>query len=722
NGKQIEKPGESVEWSDDGLKAVVDPIEWFSATAPNGCAIVNHAEESLIAGVDFTKTGAATVLATVTVRLVDGEEYFRRRHKGFEDEFEEPVFSFPFVRADLWAVTVSEMRNLKGIFPEKAITGIESTFKVYSFDFDFQNKGYSYSSQAEQPLAINLEPALKGGTPVKSTGVSFVWSAKENDEDSVKDENVFKFIPEKDGQYQVSFTSYLDFDSKDKFSLGEKQYNPLSVPFDSLIHGSVDPSSFTLSLGRTQELTCKVWSDDTPQLLLTNAEDQTLTVLNGAYEVDILKVEWTGNANSSKQIVEASTYNFVAMTPGITKGAAIVDFAVSEIIGDQKHEVRGDLQKRFEFIAQVNDLEVKILANGKPINDQEFYQGQKIDLSYAVSFPDQEMGLRGVKWSFEGGLPLSKIEYNKLSDVSAEANVLYDYKVLPLKKEELNEQKLEIFLFDYNPDKNAIVGTFSYSIINEQPREKGFVIYYSKVAVEGFKSENSLDDIQIFEVTPATSAIGFPITDDSAPGAFEAQAAFNNETSMDYIVGGFQLVKVEAIRSFIDSEDHVCKQFLKTINTSASYSTAAEFWLDGLYPGQTEYFNETAYSNSITDFFKIIQDNPRLPLTKEIVIDGVEYQAATFTAKITFQTFLFAKPKDKNFSYHSFVIPLHTYESGWETTASYDKKTNKWSKLDGQAYRFKEIDLPILKWNNLALGSASGDNQSPIWRDLKNEQ
>lgn len=716
NGTEIQKPGEAVAWQNNSTKIIIDSIAWELVTEPDKCAAIIPVPQTLKASCEFENAGAATTLATITVRIIGAKKLFDKKHKGFNDKFEEQVFELPVTRADIWAVTVGEIRNLKGIFPEKAVTGIERTFKVNSFDIDVFNTEYSYNSQFAS-TSISLDPALPGENPVKSTSISFKWFAKEDDEDSAKNENVFKFIPEKDGQYQISFVPILHFDSNDDLSLGEKKLPLSSVPFDSLVFGYVDPASFTLNLGYTQKLSCKVWSDDISQPPPTNAKDQTLTILNGAYKVDILKVEWTENANSSKQLVEASNYNFVAKIPGIIKGAAIVYFAVSETIGDQKTVEKGDLQKRFEFLAQVKEPEVEILANGKTINDQEFYQGQKVDLTYKVSLPDQEMGLRGVKWSFEGELPLSEIKYNELTDVGPGENILYDYKVEPLKEGGLDQQELKIFLFDYNPANNAIVGTFSYSIINEQPREKGFVIPYSKVMVEEFKPENSLDDIQIFEVASATWSIGFPITNDSTPGAFEAEAAFNNKTSTLHVVGGFQLVRIDAVRSFVDSENHVRKQFLKSINESASFSTAAEFWLDKWYPAQTPYFNLSARPNDKTPFFDIISDNPRLPLTKDIIFDGVTYQATTFTAKITFHTFLFAKPDDKEISYHSFIVPLQTYESAWEATASYDKKTDKWVKLAGQVHRFKEIDLPILEWKNLALGG--GDNQSPKWRDLK---
>lgn len=712
----VEAPGKEFYWADK-TKAIIDPVQWAAVSVPENCADLDSDPQSFKAECEFNAAGAATVLATVTLRIVGAEALFKKAHKGFKDKFEEQVFEFTVTRADLWAVTVGEIRNLKGIFPEKAVTGIERTFKVNSFDIDIFNTKYSYNSQFAS-TSISLEPALSGENPVKSTSVSFKWFAKEDDEESAKNENVFKFIPEKDGNYQVSFIPYLKFDSNDELSLGEKKLPLLSVPFDSLVFGSVDPASFTLNLGDTQKLSCKVWSYDTSQPPPTNAKDQPLTILNGAYEVYILKVEWTENANSSKQLVEASTYNFVAKIPGITKGAAIVYFAVSETIGDQKMFVKGDLQKRFEFLAQVKGPEVEILANGKPINDQEFYQGQRVNLTYKVSLPDQEMGLRSVKWSFEGELPLSKIE-TKSDDLSNGDYLLYAYKVLPLKEEELEHQELEILLFDYNPDKNVVVGTFSYAIANEQPREKGFVIPYSKILVEGFKPKNSLDDIQIFEVTSGTWAIGFPITNDPTPGAFEAEAAFNNKTSIWHIVGGFQLVRIDATRSFVDSEDHVRKQFLKSINESADFSTEAEFWLDKWYPAQTMYFNELVLPHDKTTFFKVIQDNPRLPLEKELSFDGVKYQAATFTVEIIFHTFLFAKPKDDDYSFESFIIPLQTYESSWKATAYFDKKTDKWSKLDDNIRRFEKIDLPILEWKNLAIGKGTEPDPSPDWRDLE---
>ncbi|MGM0601218.1 MAG: hypothetical protein ACQETH_15520, partial [Candidatus Rifleibacteriota bacterium] len=394
----------------------------------------------------------------------------------------------------------------------------------------------------------------------------------------------------------------------------------------------------------------------------------------------------------------------------------IVVFSVLEVTGDQKMVVKGDLQKRFEFLAQVKEPEVEILANGKPINDQEFYQGQKVDLTYKVSLPDQGMGLRGVKWSFEGDLPLSKIKYNDL--IKKSENLLFDYKVVPLKENDLEQPLLEIFLFDYVPNKSAVVGTFSFAIANEQPREKGFTITYSKVRVEDFKPVESAKEVSVIEVSEGKWAIGFPYMNGSgSPPVFEAEASFKNETSIEYIVGGFQLVKVEAIRSFINEEKHVRKQFFKTIDESMPYSNEAEFWLDTYYPAQYKGHNNSKISGHETSkYFTALKDNPQIPLDNTLPWDTT-YHAATFTVNMTFQAYLFAKPFDGNYSYHSFVIPFQAYEASWSATASYDITTDKWTKISDHIQTLTPINLPILEWPYLARGGID-----PEWRFFNEDE
>jgi hypothetical protein len=235
--------------------------------------------------------------------------------------------------------------------------------------------------------------------------------------------------------------------------------------------------------------------------------------------------------------------------------------------------------------------------------------------------------------------------------------------------------------------------------------------------LEGVKPIDSANKVSVIEVAKGKWAIGFPYMNGAgSPPVFEAEASFKNETSIEYVVGGFQLIKVEAIRSFIDKENHVRKQFMKTIDEAKPYSTNAEFWLDTLYPGQLPGHNNTTVSgHETTEYFTALKDNPQIPLDKTFPWDET-YHAATFTVNMTFKTFLFAKPNDEDYSYSSFIIPFQAYETSWTATASYDLTTDKWTKISDQIQPLTKIELPTLEWSNLARGGAY---PKPNWRDLK---
>jgi len=259
NGKQIEKPGESVEWSDDGLKAVADPIEWFSATAPNGCAIVNHDEDNLTANVNFADAGAATVLATITVRLTDGEEYFRRRHKGFKDEFEEPIFTFPAVRADLWAVSAGKIENIEGHIPRYAITNTYRTWQIDSFSFEFNNNRHFWNTTNGIKPDLLLKPAI-GGIPSPTGTMLFNWNADgdtpppQPPNPTARDERRFIFQPDADGNYTIKLITQIDFAIPDKLNLPEIPFSLESLPFEKFIDAKITPISFLIMTDESQLL------------------------------------------------------------------------------------------------------------------------------------------------------------------------------------------------------------------------------------------------------------------------------------------------------------------------------------------------------------------------------------------------------------------------------------------------------------------------------------
>jgi len=430
NGKKVEKPGKPVEWGDDGLKAVVDPIEWFSATAPNGCATANHDEDSLAASIGFTDAGAATVLATVTVRLTDGEEYFRRRHKGFEDEFEEPIFTFPAVRADLWAITAGPIKNIAGRFPQTAIAAAYRTYQLASFSFDLaciDQKNYAFNKDTGLQQ-IALDPALPGIDPIKTSNIEFKWKA-ESITSSIQQEQElptrFVIKPAEPCTYNVTLEAFLNFSGSSPIKLGEAKTTAEAVSLFSLIETSVEPSSFTMTLGETRKLKYLVRSLEAPPpspppvittLQSGSADKSFLYLMNENFILEIQNVVWSDNEkqesattlNSTKETIESEPYEFKAQQIGQGKGRAEGQLLVKENIPDSKDSI---LSANSEWFWKIEAFFLKI-KNLNAQNGEDPFAVSSLGATtkfqaVAVSEDNTEIGPVSVKWDLEGGDVLS---------------------------------------------------------------------------------------------------------------------------------------------------------------------------------------------------------------------------------------------------------------------------------------------------------------------------
>ncbi|KAF1079496.1 MAG: hypothetical protein GQF41_4054, partial [Candidatus Rifleibacterium amylolyticum] len=342
NGKQIEKPGESVEWSDDGLKAVVDPIEWFSATAPNGCAIVNHDEDNLTANVNFADAGAATVLATITVRLTDGEEYFRRRHKGFEDEFEEPIFSFPAVRADLWAMK-QEWASFSGKFPNKAIMGTQRLFHLENGMVKINSEPYTWLTDGIFEKAFEIAPALSGAALLKANRIAVEWFAPENQTSSD-----FSFKPQflLDKKTEITLKASIDFGSGNNLKPGEKKYEVSISPLSDVIESAV--KAIPISVTINQPSAVGLFFGPEGSALTTQDE---LLAWGGEYQVKLGNVTWLVGSGGLPGVVISPTeanFSFVREHPGeytVYARPAFEVKAVDEDVGPTRIQLEANPSK-----------------------------------------------------------------------------------------------------------------------------------------------------------------------------------------------------------------------------------------------------------------------------------------------------------------------------------------------------------------------------------------
>ncbi len=328
NGKKVEKPGKPIEWSDDGLKAIVDPIEWFSAHKPNGCATANHDEDSLTASVGFADAGAATLLATVTVRLTDGEDYFRRRHKGFEDEFEEPIFTFPAVRTDLWAIQ-QEWVSFSGIFPNRAIMGTQRFFHLENGTVKINSKSYTWLTEGIFDETCEIAPALLGAASLKANRITVDWFAPENQTSSD-----FSFKPQflLEKKTEITLKSSIDFGSGNNLKPEEKKYevsvSPLSDVIDSIV------KTVPISLTINQPSVVGLFFGPKGGALTTQDK---LLVWGDEYQIKLGNVTWLVGSGGLPGVVISPTeanFAFVREHPGEYMVYARPDFEVKEVVED----------------------------------------------------------------------------------------------------------------------------------------------------------------------------------------------------------------------------------------------------------------------------------------------------------------------------------------------------------------------------------------------------
>lgn len=678
NGKKVEKPGKPVEWNDDGLKAVVDPVEWFSATVPNGCATANHDENSLTANVGFNNAGAATLLATVTVRLVDGEDYFRRRHKGFEDEFEEPIFAFPAARADLWAVSASPLKEVKGLFPEKAIAQAYRTYQIESFEFDFyseqrQLEKYTLVDGLKPPIVIG--PALAGVASV-SASINFAWEVISDTKIEKEVEAPTKLVikPSALCDYKVVVEPMLDFGSAGKIQLGKIETAAKALSLFDLIETKVDPASFTITLGEPKTLKYVVKTLETPPVkepVYNSAGKEVIYLLNNSFALEIEKVEWSHNQTPTdpqvpaKGSVISSSYDFNAFAPGSVDGNAKGYLKITEIYeGSFAHKI-SNFTKDISWFAYILDIIVKLFGNDELISDSSnYYFGQQVKLAFKLfnsnNIEVNHLTVDKPYWQVEEPAIAA---FNISSDFSRASYISWNGN---------NATSTSFYVFDYDQEKTSKAIDFKCEIYTPDfhlslKRTASALLKYKKPTVIEQTFDYKAPRVATHPVTGVWT-LGFDTV--TKPGIRFYQKILN-ETGKTYDFNSMQLIKIDCTRE-IASGPTIIKESLKTFVIHDSPSTS-DFWLDAGSPPQRFPTGLNRPVESSTEFasISVFNDSPYVDLkvgTKDI---------RKVSARMEFQQFVLAKISQSDFPY--FPIGKKVLWS-WEG-AAIKKDDQTWEKL-----------------------------------------
>lgn len=310
NGKTAEKPGDLIPWQSDEVFAVVEPVQWKTAQVPDGFASEEFDEESFSGNLNFTSHGAATILATVTVRLTGAEKAFKRRHKKENDKFEIPIFEFPAVRADLWAIQ-QEWLSFSGIFPNRAIMGTQRFFHLENGTVKINNRSYTWLTDGIFDETCEIAPALLGAAPLKADRISVEWFAPKNQTSSD-----FSFKPQflLDKKTEITLKASIAFGSGDSLKPGEKKYEVSVSPLSDVIDSAVKAVPASVIINKSSAVGLFFGPED--GALLTQNE---LLVWDGEYQVKLDKVAWLVGVGGLPGVVISPTeanFSFMREHPG----------------------------------------------------------------------------------------------------------------------------------------------------------------------------------------------------------------------------------------------------------------------------------------------------------------------------------------------------------------------------------------------------------------------
>jgi hypothetical protein len=285
NGDEIEKPGEPVPWQDEDLQLVVDSVAWKLVTAPENCADCNFDDQSFKADCQFASTGAATTLATLTVRILGAEKLFNKKHKGFDDKFEEQIFEIPAGRADLWAVYPPAWQDTVGKSARRAIQNTARLFSIDSGNIEFDGKLFGWSKDSNFGDSIKLSAAATGIRPLTSVDVKFAWSGPDEQSSETPE---FKPDFKNSGSQEVIMGSAIEFDSGDNIKFEKDKTDVKVEPLSKVVYVKVLANPSTVGKSQISKVSLSFGE-------INGAMDsQTqLDIWDGEYNLKLTKVDWS---------------------------------------------------------------------------------------------------------------------------------------------------------------------------------------------------------------------------------------------------------------------------------------------------------------------------------------------------------------------------------------------------------------------------------------------
>ncbi len=421
NGQVVEKPNTPVQWGSDGSMALVT-VEWADITVPTKRGDFSHNSDSFTGQAAFISEGAMTVLATVTV-AIQSKANKQGRDLG-------NTFTFPAVRADLWAVkNPMWSQPYAGDHPTQAISKSQRTFSFPSGNFVALGTDYSWGSDGLNPV-MNLPPALNDGSVLaaKANQINFSW--------------IRKGLPQASGATYVArfdkpeiaelfLSSTLEFGRDGSVLFVQVRFPVAVTPLEDHIVVAVDPQVFSVPAGAKKTLRCLVSSKDVP----LRQRDDSISILGGEYTLSMQKdVVWTVAQDQPQRLLRqliSNDYSFAEPQPGSFTITASASLSLQEKKSSSPAPAtmnQVSATAKADVIASHLITEIMIREKNNSENLTSFTTSyRKVTTIFeAIGFSqNEEIGPVSVDWFLEGGVVASESIRGKiLKDFN-----IKDYKV-----------------------------------------------------------------------------------------------------------------------------------------------------------------------------------------------------------------------------------------------------------------------------------------------------
>ncbi len=342
----------------------------------------------------FSKDGAITILpkGTFSVTQFDGatKEYTLLQKN----------------RADFWAVQQPTWWAIDGHFPLKAILNAKRTFQFKNGEFRLSgDQKYVWAPKKPIDPALELDPALEAdGKALVAEDITLFW--KKGSENAVIEGDTFTPFLDTAGSTTITLNAKLLFDT------GEVEFEPQefetnAVPLATLVQAFVVPASFSIPVGKTQELNFFLRGDGAAAMT-------TVTCATKNFEVSLTHLTWQKNGKTFAPYENPTKFSQDQVGSGVID--AIASVTIKELdVPPQAFSGDGVLKATSLYSVRPPPLErIEIRLNGSIISPTNFEIGfrkeQVIFNAFGFGANDYPLGLIQADWRLIGGSATTKLE------------------------------------------------------------------------------------------------------------------------------------------------------------------------------------------------------------------------------------------------------------------------------------------------------------------------